>query len=915
MSDGWKRHLNERGWVVPSAQIKWTRRLEKDDTLAALTSILQWVVHVLLIARSGFNFYATHSTFHNQSRSKLISMVVIEGDNLTSVMVLRLRYSTPSGPSDTSASQSPQKSSHQAYGYYVFDPEGYLKSLDWYNARFVCVPTYIDVLSILQGAFWNSSQPPTGPVSRRDRTKRIRPQLFTTYSAFLPATTSEPSSPERGSGPLPSSQSYIAKTPPWMSNAELIHSDAVSNATQALPHGEPERLAASLERPSMATLSANSMEVGTGSAGAFPSAAYKVKSEGSMAFRQPTPSRVEPSFPVPLGLPSDDWEQGEMRLNTASHPSPATHDSTSDSVPRTSVDVGTDGDAQGNSETLQGQDLRTASDLLDLPPSVATSPTHSEPQHAGRYGREVKGKGKGKALYAGFEDVERDRVMALRMEIFHSRARRLQVRMHEDPVGAAFEYGLPHDLAFSRARDGHVRQSTQAIKVAGHDETIDLLPITSRYDAFRPNRLTAASRSHAQRLTTSDVSVGEKANLANLEIGVPLKLEKELSSLSITEKRAQSTDGQTDATSSGSSPSTAGPPFSPLSISIAGDVENWKRLGDRRIQSRRSTREREQATPVIEVSPPSPARARDPQQPPLVPPKDLRTAGVAPSTAAHSNAGRGEESHSPPSGSADGNLLPPAPQAAAEDEGHSEGLLAILAHHRIRRPRSLNFLRHRRSSSASPPPPLPSHNSSQDSLSAPASGAGAVASTGAGESAGSGLKLSRLWHKHVPRPTASSLDHPSVGHVHRVSDPGPLPRLPLELAAQNSNIDRDDSPGLIDPDLVEALFPGYKADSADALGECGICMEDMPQRDMAIIPHCKHVFCYPCVRQYVSGRLQDGRLDMPCPSCAIDPNRGKDGKGEVSRDFIEYLALSTSEREALERLEMAEFAVLHRCPK
>jgi hypothetical protein len=69
------------------------------------------------------------------------------------------------------------------------------------------------------------------------------------------------------------------------------------------------------------------------------------------------------------------------------------------------------------------------------------------------------------------------------------------------------------------------------------------------------------------------------------------------------------------------------------------------------------------------------------------------------------------------------------------------------------------------------------------------------------------------------------------------------------------------------------------------------------------------------VRQYVSGRLQDGRLDMPCPSCATDPNRETDGKGEVSRDFIEYLALSTSEREALERLEMAEFAVLHRCPK
>lgn len=106
--------------------------------------------------------------------------------------------------------------------------------------------------------------------------------------------------------------------------------------------------------------------------------------------------------------------------------------------------------------------------------------------------------------------------------------------------------------------------------------------------------------------------------------------------------------------------------------------------------------------------------------------------------------------------------------------------------------------------------------------------------------------------------------------------------------------------------------------------ECGICSSELELHEQAVIPKCGHVFCLDCMRHYVVGRLEDGHLTMPCPSCmagrvdvghAANRARGPTSNGELSREFVEMLELSLAEMEMLERLEMAEFAVLHRCPK
>lgn len=115
--------------------------------------------------------------------------------------------------------------------------------------------------------------------------------------------------------------------------------------------------------------------------------------------------------------------------------------------------------------------------------------------------------------------------------------------------------------------------------------------------------------------------------------------------------------------------------------------------------------------------------------------------------------------------------------------------------------------------------------------------------------------------------------------------------------------------------------------------ECGICRTEVGPHEVAIIPQCHHIFCLDCLRHYVTSRLEDGHLSMPCPSCTAarvgvvvpgaraNLDRGSRTRlgpkpdGAISREFIESLKLSKLDMDKLERLELAEIAVLYQCPR
>lgn len=131
--------------------------------------------------------------------------------------------------------------------------------------------------------------------------------------------------------------------------------------------------------------------------------------------------------------------------------------------------------------------------------------------------------------------------------------------------------------------------------------------------------------------------------------------------------------------------------------------------------------------------------------------------------------------------------------------------------------------------------------------------------------------------------------------------------------------------------FMHEVIPNLSASNEDALtsaseqlpSECGICTSEVEPHERAVIPGCQDVFCLDCIRHYVIGRLEDGHLDMPCPTCVAKRVHANGRRaqvainmvdGEVSRDIVEFLGLNKVERDMLERLELAKFAVLHRCP-
>ncbi|KAF8300418.1 hypothetical protein DL93DRAFT_2067651 [Clavulina sp. PMI_390] len=162
--------------------------------------------------------------------------------------------------------------------------------------------------------------------------------------------------------------------------------------------------------------------------------------------------------------------------------------------------------------------------------------------------------------------------------------------------------------------------------------------------------------------------------------------------------------------------------------------------------------------------------------------------------------------------------------------------------------------------------------------------------------------------------------------------PSPIPIPDSNLLSPVSGHAHDHDPALLSPhsspgstssslpDLSSS--PTGSSSSIPDLAECGVCASELERFERAIIPGCKHVFCFDCVRGYVIARLEEGKLDMPCPGCVAERGStrgrergGRKEEGEISRDFIEFLELSRLERDTLERLELAEYAVLHRCAK
>ena len=55
--------------------------------------------------------------------------------------------------------------------------------------------------------------------------------------------------------------------------------------------------------------------------------------------------------------------------------------------------------------------------------------------------------------------------------------------------------------------------------------------------------------------------------------------------------------------------------------------------------------------------------------------------------------------------------------------------------------------------------------------------------------------------------------------------------------------------------------------------QCSICMDELPEDDVATVDDCMHMMCRSCLKEFVSSKIQEHRYPIFCPMCTIVKDR------------------------------------------
>ncbi|TFK72289.1 hypothetical protein BDN72DRAFT_792665 [Pluteus cervinus] len=95
--------------------------------------------------------------------------------------------------------------------------------------------------------------------------------------------------------------------------------------------------------------------------------------------------------------------------------------------------------------------------------------------------------------------------------------------------------------------------------------------------------------------------------------------------------------------------------------------------------------------------------------------------------------------------------------------------------------------------------------------------------------------------------------------------------------------------------------------------ECGICMDDLPVSDVAIVDYCDHALCRDCLRNYVVTQIAERKFPIPCPLCAA--TKTKDGGSEwITENLIQILGIPEAQFAIFEEMQLVMYSVPVRCP-
>ena len=85
--------------------------------------------------------------------------------------------------------------------------------------------------------------------------------------------------------------------------------------------------------------------------------------------------------------------------------------------------------------------------------------------------------------------------------------------------------------------------------------------------------------------------------------------------------------------------------------------------------------------------------------------------------------------------------------------------------------------------------------------------------------------------------------------------------------------------------------------------QCSICLDELPEDDVAKVDDCVHMMCRSCLRGFVSSKLQEHRYPIFCPMCTVDPqNKAKPaGAHHISYSPSSRCQYSCSDFEIVDR--------------
>ncbi|KAF7308998.1 RING-type domain-containing protein [Mycena kentingensis (nom. inval.)] len=94
---------------------------------------------------------------------------------------------------------------------------------------------------------------------------------------------------------------------------------------------------------------------------------------------------------------------------------------------------------------------------------------------------------------------------------------------------------------------------------------------------------------------------------------------------------------------------------------------------------------------------------------------------------------------------------------------------------------------------------------------------------------------------------------------------------------------------------------------------CPLCLEQLPEDDVAVLHGCKHKVCRGCMRGYVGSKLGDKIYPIYCPTCLADA--ATTDPGTVTDDLVQTLGLTDDEYQILQELQIASLSILIHCRK